>query len=282
MAQVAYVSASVVEEGDSETVSQFPRGRLSMVLAREVCVNVRKVGEYRRISHDLKKSVRRLSVSIHELRALGDCGDGNESLNLLERLRLENVEKAVRLRLMMKETHRIKCSSYIVTVNVDSRLAWEIKAFCDRLIDIIEEKENFVIGLEALVGQFVPEKMCEFSKANQEKDIPNLMKLHILGREFELRAREKNLFIKRLKGECRVLIMFIGITITLELAKRCSPQYVGVDTPYLLDGYDGRLGCKGVTKQIVGVIPKGLALRVVLVDHHSKGESGKGFKLEVN
>ncbi|GKA15126.1 hypothetical protein Tco_0694873 [Tanacetum coccineum] len=44
----------------------------------------------------------------------------------------------------------------------------------------------------------------------------------------------------------------------------------------------GRLRCKGVTKQIVGVIPKGLALRVVLVDLHSKDESGKGFKLEVN
>ncbi|GKB24963.1 hypothetical protein Tco_0864364 [Tanacetum coccineum] len=39
--------------------------------------------------------------------------------------------------------------------------------------------------------------------------------------------------------------------------------------------------CKGVKKQIVGVIPKGLALRVVLVDHHSKDESGKGFKLEI-
>ncbi|GJT39076.1 hypothetical protein Tco_0938941 [Tanacetum coccineum] len=44
----------------------------------------------------------------------------------------------------------------------------------------------------------------------------------------------------------------------------------------------GRLRCKGVTKQIVGVVPKGLALRVVLVDLHSKDESGKGFKLEVN
>ncbi|GJX58995.1 ribonuclease H-like domain-containing protein [Tanacetum coccineum] len=43
----------------------------------------------------------------------------------------------------------------------------------------------------------------------------------------------------------------------------------------------GRLRCKGVTKQIIGVVPKGLALRVVLVDLHSKDESGKGFKLEV-
>ncbi|GJS98094.1 hypothetical protein Tco_0819264 [Tanacetum coccineum] len=42
------------------------------------------------------------------------------------------------------------------------------------------------------------------------------------------------------------------------------------------------LRCKGVTKQIIGVVPKGLALRVVLVDLHSKDESGKGFKLEVN
>ncbi|GKF91826.1 hypothetical protein Tco_0275527, partial [Tanacetum coccineum] len=40
--------------------------------------------------------------------------------------------------------------------------------------------------------------------------------------------------------------------------------------------------CKGVTKQIVGVIPKGLALRVVLVDLRSKDKSGNGFKLEVN
>ncbi|GJW89146.1 reverse transcriptase domain-containing protein [Tanacetum coccineum] len=45
-------------------------------------------------------------------------------------------------------------------------------------------------------------------------------------------------------------------------------------------GY-GRLRCKGVTKQIIGVVPKGLALWVVLVDLHSKDESGKGFKREV-
>ncbi|GKE99453.1 hypothetical protein Tco_0022804, partial [Tanacetum coccineum] len=44
----------------------------------------------------------------------------------------------------------------------------------------------------------------------------------------------------------------------------------------------GRLRCKGVKKQTIGVVPKGLALRVTLVDLHSKDESGKGFKLEVN
>ncbi|GJR26838.1 hypothetical protein Tco_1103070 [Tanacetum coccineum] len=43
-------------------------------------------------------------------------------------------------------------------------------------------------------------KMAEFMKETQGKDIPNLMKLQILGREFELRAREKDLFIEKLKG----------------------------------------------------------------------------------
>ncbi|GKC14657.1 putative reverse transcriptase domain-containing protein, partial [Tanacetum coccineum] len=46
----------------------------------------------------------------------------------------------------------------------------------------------------------------------------------------------------------------------------------------LIEGDDEQ----GVTKQIIDVVHKGLALRVVLVDLHSKDESGKGFKLEVN
>nr|GEU53270.1 ribonuclease H-like domain-containing protein [Tanacetum cinerariifolium] len=49
-------------------------------------------------------SVRRLGISIAELRDLEDCGDGDVTLGLLEHLRLDNVEKAVRLCLMMKET----------------------------------------------------------------------------------------------------------------------------------------------------------------------------------
>ncbi|GJT67543.1 hypothetical protein Tco_1019023 [Tanacetum coccineum] len=46
------------------------------------------------------------------------------------------------------------------------------------------------------------------------------------------------------------------------------------------DAQDDRLRCKGLTKQIVSVIPKGLAIWVVLVDLHSKDESGKWFKRE--
>ncbi|GJQ90939.1 hypothetical protein Tco_0002078 [Tanacetum coccineum] len=101
---MAQVSVSVVDEGTVESVSQLPRERLLMLLAREVCVDVGKVGEYRRMSRELRESVRRPSACIAELRALGDCGDGYETVRLLEHLRLENMEKNIHLRLMMKET----------------------------------------------------------------------------------------------------------------------------------------------------------------------------------
>ncbi|GJW12003.1 hypothetical protein Tco_0164686 [Tanacetum coccineum] len=75
----------------------------------------------------------------------------------------------------------------------DIRLAREINA-------VIEEIKLFIGDLETLVHRFVPEKMCEFLRETQAKDTDKLMKLQILGREFEIRAHEKNQFIKNLKG----------------------------------------------------------------------------------
>ncbi|GKA41915.1 hypothetical protein Tco_0734575 [Tanacetum coccineum] len=57
-------------------------------------------------------------------------------------------------------------------ISEDVRLAREINALCMPLTAIV-----------------------------QNKDILNLMKLHILGREFELRAQEKELFIEKLKED---------------------------------------------------------------------------------
>ncbi|GJW67478.1 hypothetical protein Tco_0121902 [Tanacetum coccineum] len=82
----------------------------------------------------------------------------------------------------------------------DSRLAREINALCDGLTAVIEERELFIGELETLLDGFVPDKMCEFLKETQAKDMDKLMKLQILGREFEIRALEKNRFIEALKG----------------------------------------------------------------------------------
>nr|GFD34094.1 hypothetical protein [Tanacetum cinerariifolium] len=69
-----------------------------------VCADIRKVGEYKRLSRELRESVKGLIACIAELKALGDCKDGYEALRLLEHLGLDNIGKGIRLRLMMKET----------------------------------------------------------------------------------------------------------------------------------------------------------------------------------
>ncbi|GJY55945.1 hypothetical protein Tco_0455060 [Tanacetum coccineum] len=79
----------------------------------------------------------------------------------------------------------------------DSNLAREIDGLCAGLTDRIEEKEYFIDELDVLVDEFVPKKMVEFIKETHRN---RFMKLQILGREFELRAVEKNQFIEKLKG----------------------------------------------------------------------------------
>ncbi|GJU79330.1 retrotransposon protein, putative, ty1-copia subclass [Tanacetum coccineum] len=83
-------------------------------------------------------------------------------------------------------------------ISIDLRLTREINALCDRLTAVVDEREAFVDELDMLAGKYVPSKMVGFTKQVQNKDIPNLMKLQILGREFELRAQEKELFIEKL------------------------------------------------------------------------------------
>nr|GEZ09785.1 hypothetical protein [Tanacetum cinerariifolium] len=85
-------------------------------------------------------------------------------------------------------------------ISKDLRLAREINELGARVTAIIDERENFVDELDILVGRSVSGKMVKFIKQVRGKDIPNLMKIQILGRKFEPRAREKGIFIEKLKG----------------------------------------------------------------------------------
>nr|GEY82622.1 reverse transcriptase domain-containing protein [Tanacetum cinerariifolium] len=82
----------------------------------------------------------------------------------------------------------------------DVRLAKDINALCMRVSAIVDERVNFVNELDMLEPKLVPRKMAEFIKEIQDKDIRNLMKLQIIRSEFELRVREKDIFIEKLKG----------------------------------------------------------------------------------
>ncbi|GKD15864.1 hypothetical protein Tco_1205022 [Tanacetum coccineum] len=85
-------------------------------------------------------------------------------------------------------------------ISEDQRLAREINTLCIGLTAVMEERDIFFDELNVLVGRFVPEKMAKFMKERQDKDTRNLIKLQILGREIELRAAKKNIFIEKLKG----------------------------------------------------------------------------------
>ncbi|GJV64923.1 hypothetical protein Tco_1475751 [Tanacetum coccineum] len=85
-------------------------------------------------------------------------------------------------------------------ISEDLRLSREINALCARLTGIVDERERFVDELDRLIGRSVPERMAEFMKQVQGKDMPSRLKLQILSRKFELRAREKDIFIEKLKG----------------------------------------------------------------------------------
>ncbi|GKF21563.1 hypothetical protein Tco_0070201, partial [Tanacetum coccineum] len=81
----------------------------------------------------------------------------------------------------------------------DSSLASEINGLCAGLTARIKEREYFFDELNSLADILVPKKMAKFLKETQENDRNRLM-MQILGREFELRADEKNRFIGKLKG----------------------------------------------------------------------------------
>ncbi|GJT46495.1 hypothetical protein Tco_0955210 [Tanacetum coccineum] len=82
----------------------------------------------------------------------------------------------------------------------DLRLVRKISGLCAGLTIVIEEREHFIDELDILVDRIVSEKMVKFMKETQGKEMKKLMKLQILGREFELRAHEKDLFTEKLKG----------------------------------------------------------------------------------
>ncbi|GJY85333.1 hypothetical protein Tco_0499359 [Tanacetum coccineum] len=134
--------------GEGETRGQGER--LLLLLAREVSEDIRKVGEYRRMSHELRGDVRRLSASIAELRDLGDYGDRCESVRLLERLRLENMEKGIRLRLMMKETQLkvIEKGNFMLKLRRDVNHVYASVIFRKELEEKIESRRIMIDYLE--------------------------------------------------------------------------------------------------------------------------------------
>nr|GEZ15616.1 Gag-Pol polyprotein, putative [Tanacetum cinerariifolium] len=81
----------------------------------------------------------------------------------------------------------------------ERRLAREMNRLCGEVANVVQERAYFLEELDTFAGRVVPEKTDdEFLKEIQGKDKEKM--LQIFGRETELRAHEKDLFIEKLKG----------------------------------------------------------------------------------
>ncbi|GJQ91293.1 hypothetical protein Tco_0002432 [Tanacetum coccineum] len=82
----------------------------------------------------------------------------------------------------------------------DNKVMKGLPRLCGEVVDVVSERAQFLQELDSLLGRLVPEKMAEFLRETQRKDTERMLQLQILGRETELRAREKENFIQKLKG----------------------------------------------------------------------------------
>ncbi|GJV56260.1 hypothetical protein Tco_1457265 [Tanacetum coccineum] len=191
----------------NEHVSQSPRERLVAMLYREVSADMRKVDQYHRMSRDHWRSVRRLGVSIAELRDLDDWDDGDVTLGLLERLRLENVEKAVRLRLMMKETE-VKIAEKNISIRRLRREWGGVNLLLEAALKYVGVC-GFLVSLRVGVG------FC-FKMSNVPNRFPLVFKDRLL-----------TLFNEEVGGDVAVIREYRGIACGLRICIRSREECIG-------------------------------------------------------
>nr|GEV59343.1 hypothetical protein [Tanacetum cinerariifolium] len=151
-------------------------------------LDVAVIREYRGVACGLRIGIQKREESIKEL---------TKTVRFIKELQADDMDSCNRTLSLIREVE-VKArekSRFILKLS-----GYEINALCARLTVIVDERVNFVDELDMLAQEFVPVKMAELMKKIHDKDIRNFMKLQILGREFELRAREKEIFIQKLKG----------------------------------------------------------------------------------
>ncbi|GJY52965.1 hypothetical protein Tco_0444629 [Tanacetum coccineum] len=185
MGESSNVLSSIVQEGVDRHVSQLPNGHVSQLSNRHVSQ-----------LPNGHRSVRRLGVSIAELRDLEDWGNCDVTLGLLERLRLDNVEKEVHLRLMMKETE-VKIAEKNISIR---RLRRNGAGIACGLRICMRRREVCIEELKALGDHEGVVETVRFMEGLQEDDMDRCNYTLALMREVEVKAHEKSRFILKLSG----------------------------------------------------------------------------------
>ncbi|GKC85873.1 hypothetical protein Tco_1141590, partial [Tanacetum coccineum] len=127
---------------------------------------------------------------------------------------------------------------YRRSMNEDYMMAMEINKVCGEVDNVVQDRFHYLKELDTLAGQPMLKKMGEFFKEIQRKDKERVFQLQMLGRETELGAREKDLFIQKLKVLVHPLVA-VGFPVTywiryqeLSLARQLDLFLMGLDDVY--------------------------------------------------
>nr|GEW60690.1 hypothetical protein [Tanacetum cinerariifolium] len=162
----------------NELVSQSFREHLVAVLYREVFADMRKVDQYHRMSLDHCRSVGRLGVLIAELRDSKDWGDGDLTLGLLERLRLDNK----RFPLVVKDR---LLTVFNEEVGGDVTVIREYRGIECCLRISIQKREEFIGELKALGDRQGVAEIVRFIEGLQVDEMDRCNRTLSLMREVE-------------------------------------------------------------------------------------------------
>ncbi|GKE92503.1 hypothetical protein Tco_1573598, partial [Tanacetum coccineum] len=91
---------SLLEELARAAESNVTKDQLIVLFEREVAEDVEKIMDFRRLSTELRVTIRRRDGYVAELRASRSCDDTLGTIEMLSGMLLDDMEKASRLLLM--------------------------------------------------------------------------------------------------------------------------------------------------------------------------------------
>ncbi|GJY96304.1 hypothetical protein Tco_0513214 [Tanacetum coccineum] len=194
-------------------------GQLNAMIAKmEAMDNPKEVYDSLRSLRDNRRSENDKLIGLNEMIALAE-----EDIGMKEG-HVEIMEATVNVRLVMallpicgelRETsNSVHWEPMFIlycrrSIGEDKRLASDINRVSVEVQNVVNQRALFIEELDSLGVRPVFAKLAEFLKEIQMKDRETVAKLHILEREMELNASQKELFIQKLKGLMPLLFIWM-------------------------------------------------------------------------
>ena len=132
------------------------------------------------------------------------CGNKKETKKKTKKIKKKIMSRRPKCDELRRAANSGKWSEMLVfyclqSAGDDIQMAQQMNRLCGRLNAITRERLDFIEELES-VGNMYAQKMAEFLREIQRGDNEKVARMQILTAELELNARNKDLFVQKLKG----------------------------------------------------------------------------------